>query len=145
MTVRYIGSHGDEFTGKSLSFEVVEDINETIRRVDLEVKNVSKSGKGKTSNIYYEFKSVKVIPPTHFLEQFSKDLANPNVTDLSQLKWVFDGKKIDVSSVEFKHIVLEKIKMIDLDKLSNKFEMGAGKEVYDAIEKYFHQIFTIIK
>lgn len=94
MTVRYIGSHGDEFTGKSLSFEVIEDINETLRRVDLEVKNVSRSGKGKTTNIFYEFKSVKDVPPSHFLEQFCKDLMNPNVTDLSLLKWIFDGNKV---------------------------------------------------
>ena len=42
----------------------------------------------------YPFKSVKDVPPTNFLEQFGKDLANPDVSDLSQLKWVFDGKKV---------------------------------------------------
>lgn len=103
MTVRYIGSHGDEFTGKSLSFEVVEDVNETLRRVDLVVPDEE------LGFVYYEFKSVKVIPPTHFLEQFSKDLANPNVTDLSQLKWVFDGKKVSQGelSIEMKKIIEE--------------------------------------
>ena len=40
------------------------------------------------------FKSVKDLPPDDFLEQFGKDLANPDVSDLSQLKWVFDGKKV---------------------------------------------------
>ena len=81
MTVRYIGSHGDEFT-------VVEDINETLRRVDLVVPDEE------LGFVYYEFKSVKDVPPSHFLEQFSKDLANSKVTDLSQIRWIFDGKKV---------------------------------------------------
>lgn len=88
MTVRYIGSHGDEFTGKSLSFEVIEDVNETLRRVDIVVPDEE------LGFVYYEFKSVKDVPPSHFLEQFSKDLANSKVTDLSQIRWIFDGKKV---------------------------------------------------
>lgn len=39
-------------------------------------------------------KSVQEIPPYNFVEQFSKDLLNDKVDDLSQLKWVFDGKKV---------------------------------------------------
>ena len=39
-------------------------------------------------------KSVKDIPPANFLEQFGKDLKNSDVSDLSQIKWVFDGKKV---------------------------------------------------
>ena len=30
----------------------------------------------------------------NFIEQFSKDLLNDKVDDLSRLKWVFDGKKV---------------------------------------------------
>ena len=41
-----------------------------------------------------EFKSVKDVPPANFLEQFSKDLKNSEVSDLSQIKWIFDGKKV---------------------------------------------------
>ena len=41
-----------------------------------------------------EFKSVKDVPPANFLEQFSKDLKNTDVSDLSQIKWIFDGKKV---------------------------------------------------
>ena len=41
-----------------------------------------------------EFKSVKDVPPANFLEQFSKDLKNTEVSDLSQIKWIFDGKKV---------------------------------------------------
>ena len=39
-------------------------------------------------------KSVQEIPPYNFIEQFSKDLLNDKVDDLSRLKWVFDGKKV---------------------------------------------------
>ena len=45
-------------------------------------------------DIFYEFKSVKNIPPEHFFDQFGKDLLNNNVDKLSQLKWIFDGKKV---------------------------------------------------
>ena len=41
-----------------------------------------------------EFKSVKGVPPANFLEQFGKDLKNSEVSDLSQIKWIFDGKKV---------------------------------------------------
>ena len=41
-----------------------------------------------------EFKSVKDVPPANFLEQFGKDLKNTEVSDLSQIKWIFDGKKV---------------------------------------------------
>ena len=41
-----------------------------------------------------EFKSVKDGPPANFLEQFGKDLKNTDISDLSQIKWIFDGKKV---------------------------------------------------
>jgi len=41
-----------------------------------------------------KFKSVKDVPPANFLEQFGKDLRNTEVSDLSQIKWIFDGKKV---------------------------------------------------
>ncbi|MBP5365248.1 MAG: hypothetical protein J6Y82_04930 [Bacteroidales bacterium] len=88
-TVRYIGKHGNEFAGKKLRFEVNQEVGDKIRRVDLKVydENLGK-------NIFYEFKSVKEVPPSNFLEQFGKDLANSEVSDLSQIKWIFDGKKV---------------------------------------------------
>ena len=86
-TVRYIGHHGGEFAGKRLNFEVIEEEGDKIRRVDMEVVDGKKT-------IFYEFKSVKDVPPANFLEQFSKDLKNSEVSDLSQIKWIFDGKKV---------------------------------------------------
>ena len=56
-----------------------------------------------------EFKSVKDVPPANFLEQFSKDLKNSEVSDLSQIKWIFNGKK---APADFKEKMLEEIKRI---------------------------------
>lgn len=58
-----------------------------IRKVDIVDETIAES------KILYEFKSVKEVPPGKFNDQFIKDLSNPDVTDLSQLKWVFDGRK----------------------------------------------------
>lgn len=40
-TLRYIGQHGGEFAGKRLDFEVVEEIGDKVRRVDLVVNDVT--------------------------------------------------------------------------------------------------------
>ena len=58
-----------------------------------------------------EFKSVKDVPPANFLEQFSKDLKNSEVSDLSQIKWIFDGKK---APADFKEKMLEEIKKLNI-------------------------------
>jgi hypothetical protein len=50
--------------------------------------------KGKTKDYtYFEFKSVREVPPPPFNDQFVKDLLNDDVKRLDQLKWIFDGKK----------------------------------------------------
>ena len=88
-TLRYISQHGNEFAGKMLYFEVIEKVGDKVRRVDLNVydENLER-------NIFYEFKSVQGVPPDDFFDQFGKDLLNEEVKDLSQLKWIFDGKKV---------------------------------------------------
>ena len=95
-TLRYVGNHADEFAGKKLIFESTENISDNIRRADLKVEEtiVNPTGKQTTKYTFYEFKSVQEIPPYNFTEQFGKDLLNDKVNDLSQLKWVFDGKKV---------------------------------------------------
>ena len=40
----------------------------------------------------------KSLPPSRFAEQFVKDLEN--VDDLEQIKWIFDGNKLDANSVD---------------------------------------------
>jgi hypothetical protein len=34
------------------------------------------------------------VQSTNFLEQFGKDQKDSEVSDLSQIKWIFDGKKL---------------------------------------------------
>ena len=53
-----------------LYFEVTEEVGEKIRRVDMVVEDEI------LGNIFYEFKSVKDVPPANFLEQFGKDFRN---------------------------------------------------------------------
>ena len=84
-TIHYMRNNADEFTNATLIFE--EAVNGGERYIDL----VKKVGNRKT---LYEFKSVQTIPPGRFIEQFTADLANSDVTDLGQLRWVFEQSKI---------------------------------------------------
>lgn len=49
--------------------------------------------------VYYEFKSVKNLPPADFLDQFRKDLYRDNFS-IDNLRWVFDGKKIKPANLQ---------------------------------------------
>ena len=60
---------------------------------------------------YFEFKSVKEVPPPPFNDQFVKDLLNDDVEKLSQIKWIFDGKKIPAGS-DFKKEMTNAIKAV---------------------------------
>ena len=87
---RYFLSHPEEFKGRVITFESRLELGKTTRIVDVVVDASS------TRPCYYEFKSVTNIPPHDFAQQFLKDLEIAN--DLSQIKWYFDGKKIDGAS-----------------------------------------------
>ena len=88
-----------------------------------------------------EFKSVKDIPPANFLEQFGKDLANSEVSDLSQIKWIFDGKK---APADFKEKMLEEIKKLNIDpNVAEKLEFKNSQLLMNEIKKQFDNIFII--
>ena len=90
-----------------------------------------------------EFKSVKDVPPANFLEQFGKDLKNTEVSDLSQIKWIFDGKK---APADFKEKMLEEIKKLDIDpNVAEKLEFKNSQLLMNEIEKQFDNIFIISK
>ena len=101
-TLRYLANNADEFTGASkVSFEVLEILPDGRKRIaDMVVEYPLES------RVYYEFKSVKNLPPKDFIQQFSNDLTRLNAR-MDNLKWVFDGKKIQAK---------------DLQKLRNKLE-----------------------
>ena len=90
-TLRYLANNADEFTGASkISFEVLEILPDGRKRIaDMVVEYPNRS------KVYYEFKSVKNLPPKDFIKQFSGDLTRPNFNRvMGNLRWVFDGRKI---------------------------------------------------
>jgi hypothetical protein len=100
-TLRYLANNADQFASASkISFEVDEQLKVGRRIVDMVVQDPD------LSLVYYEFKSVKNLPPKDFINQFSKDLTKLNFK-MDNLRWVFDGKKISPK---------------DLQKLRNKLE-----------------------
>jgi hypothetical protein len=133
---RYIVNNADEFKGMTLTFEEIEDVAGLgIRRVDV-VVDISE-----TKRIFYEFKSVLNIPPQHFAEQFIKDLDIAD--DLTQIKWIFDGKKI--SSLN-KNKFLKELRKADIpDGVIKKWTTIDGNidDLLGLIENKFDNIFLI--
>ena len=90
-----------------------------------------------------EFKSVKDVPPANFLEQFGKDLKNTDVSDLSQIKWIFDGKKVPA---DFKEKMLEEIKkIVPTDDMATKLGKDHKDVLFDEILTNFDNIFIVVK
>ena len=88
-----------------------------------------------------EFKSVKDVPPANFLEQFDKDLKNTDVSDLSQIKWIFDGKKVPT---DFKEKMLQEIKKLKLtEDMVNGLRKSSKEELFEDIIENFDSIFII--
>ena len=90
-----------------------------------------------------EFKSVKDVPPANFLEQFSKDLKNSEVSALSQIKWIFNGKK---APADFKEKMLEEIKKIlPTDDIATKLGKENKDVLFEEILTNFNNIFIVVK
>lgn len=51
------------------------------------------------------------LPPKDFIQQFSNDLTRPNFK-IDNLKWVFDGKKIQAKDLQKLRKTLEGIKEV---------------------------------
>ena len=108
-TLRYLANNADEFTGASkISFEVPEILPNGRKRIaDMVVEYPNRS------KVYYEFKSVKNLPPKDFIKQFSGDLTRPNFNiDMENLRWVFDGRKISPKDLQKLRKALEGIKEV---------------------------------
>jgi hypothetical protein len=131
----------DLFAGKIPNFEsVVAGLG---REIDLMVEG-----------IYYEFKSVAAasLPPDKFKIQFYKDLMNGNITNLSQIRWIFDGRKLN-------GVVLPKVDFLNqlralpdddqlriLNKWRNELSLGLNPSFNDfinALDNNFDLIFLI--
>ena len=130
-TLRYLANNADEFTGASkISFEVLEILPNGRKRIaDMVVEYPQRS------KVYYEFKSVKNLPPKDFIQQFSNDLTRPNF-NIDNLRWVIDGKKIQSKD-------LEKL-LPDIQMLLSKQAPRMSKRQKDAlVKKILKEVFVI--
>lgn len=132
-TLEYLGKNVDEFAGKKLRFEDMNVSDAGRRYVDIGVTETN------GRKLFYEFKSVKDVPPTEFNKQFLKDLQNAN--NLDQIKWIFDGKK---NPPNFRENMEKAIENITLDaKTAQKFGKNSSDELKDLILDNFDEIFRI--
>lgn len=136
---RHITNNVNDFTGKALIFESVEKAGETVRRVDVKMPdgNITK---------HFEFKSVGEIPPSNFATQFVKDMQISDVSDLGQLKWIFDGKK--VSSLENNiDDFIDALDEVDIPpSVIDKLTSGVSKtkdDLLETIESRFDEIYQV--
>ena len=106
--VEYLAKNSDQFKGRKLIFEEFNSTTLGGRFVDVTDETIVRS------KVFYEFKSVKTVPPKDFAEQFMKDLSNAD--NLSQIKWIFNGSK---NPVDFRKNMLEAIDNIFNSKNSN--------------------------
>lgn len=122
--------------GNQTVFEFTEITSLGVRRVDVQV-----------GNIFYEFKSTSTLPPEGFSSQFIKDLDLNAVTNLLQIKWWFDGKKVtSLNKSEF----LNQLENATISQdIINKFAPYPGAATKEAllqkIDQNFTQIFSIIE
>ena len=90
---------------------------------------------------YFEFKSVKEVPPPNFNDQFVKDLLNDDVKDLSHIKWIFDGEKIKKADLE---VLKNRIKTLDIpENAAKNVGLETVGELKEEIEKHFYEIFQV--
>ncbi|MBW1656232.1 fibronectin type III domain-containing protein [Flavobacterium quisquiliarum] len=116
--VRHMGDNKTIFDDGNYVFESYQ--TEWARYVDVQ------DNRNLQNIIFYEFKSL--IPgsfnPESFVIQFVKDLSNNNVTDLSQIQWIFDHDKMTQTQVKTKVLAaLNKYsEMLDHENIRTKFE-----------------------
>ena len=101
--VEYLAKNSDQFKGKTIKFEEFNSTTLGGRFIDVTDETIVRS------KVFYEFKSVKTVPPKDFTEQFMKDLSNAD--NLSQIKWIFNGSK---NPLDFKKNMLEAIDKLPL-------------------------------
>lgn len=148
-TLKYLTDNKNLFKGKTLEFELPANIDDLGMRY-FDVADISDANK----ILFYEFKSVIKVPPAHFADQFLKDLTNKDVTSLDQIKWIFDGKKLDnlpqdkfikaLESSKSKLFNDSKIRKMLEDEL--KIDFDDADELIDVLKNnkdWFNKIFTI--
>ncbi|MCR5247883.1 MAG: DUF4280 domain-containing protein [Paludibacteraceae bacterium] len=78
----------DADSGSTIEFESYVETDNGDRYVDVVVEKKPHKKK------HIEYKSVKDVPPSHFTEQFSKDMQSSNNNTKCKVQWKFDGDKL---------------------------------------------------
>jgi len=139
--IKYLGDNAKDFSGKTLVFEYYQSSTLGGRYIDVLDNSIS------SRKVYYEFKSVSVVPPSEFVEQFMKDLGN--ATSLDQIKWVFNNAKnpLGSSGKTFKEAMQTAIDNLPLtDDLAKKIlnnNKAKAYDLHDLIESKFNDIFKL--
>jgi len=139
-TLKFLKEKGGNIT--AIKFE--EKILDGARIVDM-------TGKVNGKDIFFEFKSVKDLPPGDFGKQFTNDLINSD--SLEQIKWVFDSTKVDASKLAAnKSSLLNQLEK-SLETLSQRelegmaFKYGVQKptvaEITKVVSDNFEKIFGV--
>ena len=132
--VEYLAKNSDQFKGKTIKFEEFNSTTLGGRFIDVTDETIVRS------KVFYEFKSVKTVPPKDFAEQFMKDLSNAD--NLSQIKWIFNGSK---NPVDFKKNMLEAIDKLPLtENLAKKFLRTVDNPTSKDLKKYLIKNFEVI-
>ena len=132
--ITYITKHIGEFKGRKLVFEEFNSTTLGGRFIDVTDETIVRS------KVFYEFKSVKTVPPKDFTEQFMKDLSNAD--NLSQIKWIFNGSK---NPVDFKKNMLEAIDKLPLtENLAKKILRTVDNPTSKDLKKHLIKNFEVI-
>ena len=87
-----------------------------------------------------EYKSVKDVPPSHFTEQFSKDMQSTNNNTKCKVQWKFDGDKLtqkkypDRKDVTWDSLNDDEKKAVRAD-FRGKMRNGTEKPKRDGLDK----------
>jgi hypothetical protein len=93
---------------------------------------------------YYEYKSTSLVPPDKSVKQFTNDLANPNISKLSQIQWRFDSRVHGGFGPAEKQTMMDAIKTANIDnKLANKFSFADKADLLNGIDLKFNSIFQV--
>lgn len=122
-----------EFPFSTTNFEV--NYTALGRRYDAVVDGTPKK--------FYEFKSYSSVPPPDFAEQFIKDLTNPDITDLGQLKWYFDSAKNPPNFEANMKAAIKNLKNDDLVDMLPKFGATTPAQLKTIIETNFSKVFAL--
>jgi hypothetical protein len=93
---------------------------------------------------YYEYKSTSLVPPDKSVKQFTNDLANPNISKLSQIQWRFDSRVHGGFGPAEKQTMMDAIKTANITPdVASKYGYKDKADLINAIDADFNLIFQV--